>query len=96
MWPSLLLAAAASAATPTPTLTPPCLPLPEVRAAVAQAGGKAVSAGLTGDGRMAIVFANPETGDWFLALVTPDGQACLAIDGHDWEQERSPPPGDPV
>lgn len=39
------------------------------------------SFGLSSDGRLIIVWANPATGTWTITASTPDGVTCLVADG---------------
>jgi hypothetical protein len=44
-------------------------------------GEVAHSEGLTGDGAIMQLWANPETGSWSIVTIEPDGTACLRAAG---------------
>lgn len=73
-----------------------CGPAASILAQLAQNHGEEIAfRGLAGNGTMALVFANPETGSWTWLVVRPDGVACLALAGEGFEALKFSKPGEP-
>jgi len=71
-------AAVALAILATPAAAQVCLPLPVVIEGLADAVGEMPAArGLTPDGNIVTLWANPITGTWTLTVTCPDGRTCL-------------------
>lgn len=41
--------------------------------------------GITAWGNVGMLFVNPETGSWTMAIVSPQGLACRVTGGEGWE-----------
>lgn len=60
-------------------------------ALVERYGERLQSAGVTGGGNLAEVYANPETGTWTWLATRPDGLTCILGAGEGWRPvERLP------
>lgn len=70
-----------------------CLPVGALYAALSTNYGEAITgAGTAGDDAV-MLFSNPETGTVTIAIVRPDGVACVIAAGEDWEaREYVAPP----
>lgn len=80
----LVLAAGAAQAQPA------CAPRAQLAQTLAQSWGEAPAAlGLTRDGALVELWANPVTGSWTLMLTAPNGTACLLADGTAIQIERA-------
>lgn len=44
-----------------------------------------IGAGLSRQGPLVTIFANPETGSWTAVAAFPDGSACIMDTGEGWE-----------
>lgn len=47
--------------------------------------------GIDGAGNVIAMFANPDTGTWTAFIVYPDGTACMASSGADFEYHKPKP-----
>lgn len=47
--------------------------------------------GIDGAGNVIAMFANPDTGTWTAFIVYPDGTACMASSGADFEFHKPKP-----
>ena len=57
-------------------------------------GERPIGSGLSGSGRLIVVFARPDGRTWSLILRRPDGQSCLVAAGANWRSEAAVLPGD--
>ena len=93
-----LAAAALALASCTPAFAqpgPPCAPardlLPHLES---QYGEIPVARGLSSRGSLTLLVRSPDGATWSLIVLLPDGRACLADSGEDW-QAIVVPAGDP-
>lgn len=49
--------------------------------------------GLTDDGRLLEIWANPETGSWTATMTSPEGITCLPAEGQQFQNVK---PGEPA
>jgi hypothetical protein len=54
-------------------------------------GETAQSRGLSAEGLMVEMWANPETGTWTMLVTGPDGVSCIIADGFAWDRVDEPP-----
>ena len=73
---------------------PQCAPHDVVAAALKDRFGEAVQVqGLSADGRLVEVWANPVTGTWTATMTSPDGTTCMSVAG---DRFQSTKPGEPA
>lgn len=78
----------------TPALAAQCGPHDDVSATLERSFGETAQVqGLTPDGSMFEVFANPEKGTWTVTMTTADGVTCLKAAG---DRYQAAPQGDPA
>ena len=71
-----------------------CGPHDDVAAALKQKFGEVVQVqGLSGDGRLMEIWANPKSGTWTATMTTSTGIACLSAYGDHFQSVK---PGDPA
>lgn len=72
---------------------PPCAPYDQVEAKLAAEYRETrIQQGVVGDGRaMLVIFASPDGATWTAVMVRPDGLACMAAAGDDWQTRHDAP-----
>jgi hypothetical protein len=79
-----LLAALALMASPA-YAQPQCMGYPDLAAALTSEFSESVAGRGLSNGNIAEIWVNPNTGTWTLVVVTPNGIACIAGHGTNWE-----------
>lgn len=80
--------------TTLPAFAAQCGGQDEVAKALADQFGEVVQAqGITADGRLLQVWANPKTGSWTVTMSTPGGILCLVTAGERFQIAK---PGEPA
>ena len=91
----LILASALLSTLSLPALAedPPCLPVDQLAAKLAAEFREiSVGQGIGQDGKfMLVIFASPNGETWTAAMVRPDGLACFAAAGTDWQERHDVP-----
>lgn len=89
-----LAVALLSISSPAVAQEPKCAPYDQVEAMLAAEFQETrVQQGIVGDGQaMLLIFASPNGGTWSAVMVRPDGVACLAAAGSDWQTRNDPAP----
>ncbi len=72
---------------------PKCAPYGQVEAMLAAEFQETrVQQGIVGEGEaMLAIFASPNGGTWSAVMVRPDGLACMAAAGTDWQHREDKP-----
>ena len=71
-----------------------CAPFDQVEAQLAAEFHETrVQQGIVGEGRALLaIFASPNGETWTAVMVRPDGLACMAAAGQDWQTRSDPAP----
>jgi hypothetical protein len=77
---------ALTACTPAYAQAPFCLEYHALIEMAKEAHGEVPDGrGLSAEGALIELLVNPETQEWTIIVVLPDGTACVGIHGHHWE-----------
>ena len=89
-------AAAVTAAFSFPAhAAPPCGPHAEVAAELMERfGEERAGRGITNDGVLLEIYADPDDGSWTIVMTQPSGLACLVLAGEGWQSVK--PQGRPA
>jgi hypothetical protein len=95
-----LFIAAMSTLLPLPALAqepaqqPACAPIAELEAKLgADYHESRVQQGIASDGKhMLVIFAAPDGATWTAIMLRPDGLACLAVSGENWQSRHDEAP----
>lgn len=77
------------------TFTAVCLPLDRLREELrTKFGEEEVGGGIVGETAITLLFVSPDGDTWSIAMLSPDGQACVVAGGSDWFHDRIPAKGE--
>lgn len=81
--------------TPPQTFTAVCLPLDKLRAELkTKFNEDEIGGGIVSETAITLLFASPDGDTWTIAMLTPDGKACVVAGGSDWFHDRIPAKGE--
>lgn len=88
--------AMAQEAPPQPqAFTAVCLPLDRLRDELKTKFNESeVGGGIVSETAITLLFASPDGDTWTIAMLSPDGQACVVAGGSDWFHDRIPAKGE--
>ena len=72
----------------------PCVPTDKIQQLLFESyGERLIEQGITSSGQLLQIYTNADNQTFTAVIVFPDGRACLATAGQDWEQIPSKPMG---